>query len=58
MEIGIYMSNNAHIAFLCSTEVRELRVKRPPYKKDFQSLKAYNSKTKCSRTKLTRVKHA
>ena len=30
-----------------------LRIKRPPYKKEFQKLEACNSKTKCSRTKLT-----
>ena len=35
-----------------------LRVKRPPYKKEFETLEAYNSKTKWSRTKLTCIKHA
>ena len=35
----------------------QLRIKRPPCKKVFQTLEAYNSKTKCSRTKLTCIKH-
>ena len=35
-----------------------LRIKRPPNKKEFQILEAHNSKTKRSRTKLKRMKHA
>ena len=35
-----------------------LRIKKPPYKKEFQTLEAYNSKTKLSCTKLTWIKHA
>ena len=35
-----------------------LCIKRPPYKKEIQSLDAHNSKTKRLRTNLTRIKRA
>jgi len=35
-----------------------LRIKIPPCKTKFQTLEAYNSKIKCSRTKLTWIKYA
>ena len=40
------------------TEYSRLRIKTPPYKKEFQTLETYNSKTERSRTKLTWKKHA
>ena len=35
-----------------------LRIKGPPYKKEFKNIEAYNSETKRSRRKLTWIKHA
>ena len=62
----INFSYNFFVSFLTSLSYEFLfgkvpyapHIKRPPHKKEFQTLEAYNSKTKSSRTKLAWKKHA
>ena len=46
-----------HFGNLIMHQYSRLHVKRPPYKKEFQTSEAYNSKTKRSPTKMTSLKH-
>ena len=55
LEINLmrFTSVTSHLMYNETCLYSRLRIKRPPYKKKFQTLKGFNSKTKRSRAKLT-----